>query len=398
MAEGPPGGAVLIARAMQDSEVWGMPPQYLKLWLYLLINARWDKRPHRIGPVTVGYGQVVKSYRKIADECQYTENRQVQAWSTSQVKRVLAWLEERGMVETLGTELGTLITVCNFKRYQDFQTYAAELGTGLGTTKEHLGTPPLGTTWNGQKASSGNASGDSGEELGTPEKEEPRNNRKQRKQLETDNKKKLTPKPPSKAERWEAEFESSFWPRYPNRKGNRGKKQALRAWNGRMRDGIEPETMIEAVKRYHRFCEVDGKIGTTFVLMASTFLGDPDNFDNPWTPPTKDEKPAPKRADPPSPDSEAARVRSEKPQAPLAGRTNSLTLVGKDTTESEERRQWIERWKNQHADEIDRLRDEAIDRIGMALSAFGKRPEVARKLIDTKVDEIIWTEKLEGAA
>ena len=122
---GPTGGAVLIARAMQDSAVWGMPEHYLKLWLYLLLNVRWDEKPHRIGPVSIGYGQVLKSYRVIADECQYTHNRQVKRWSTSQVKAVLGWLEAEGMVETLGTELGTLITVRNFKKYQAFSTYAA---------------------------------------------------------------------------------------------------------------------------------------------------------------------------------------------------------------------------------------------------------------------------------
>ena len=345
--------------------MWGMPEHYLKLWIYLLMNVRWDERPHRLGPVTVGYGQVLKSYRVIADECQHTHNRQVKRWSTSQVKAVLDWLEGEGMVETHGTELGTLITVRNFKRYQAFSTYAAP------NPERHSEQPKNNP-------------------------EQPKNNRKQEETGET--KKEPTPKPPSAEQRQAEVFETEFWPRYPNRKGNRGKKQALHAWNGRMRDGIEPARIIEAVKRYHRFCEVDGKIGTPYVMMASTFLNDPDNFDNPWTPPTKEEKPAPKRAPPPSPDSEAARVQTEKPQAPLAGRTNSLTLVGKDTTESEERRQQLERWKNQHADEIDRLRDEAIDRIGLALSAFGKRPEVARKLIDTKVDEIIWTEKLEGAA
>jgi hypothetical protein len=139
MAEGPPGGAVLLARAMQDSEVWAMPERFVKLWVYLLLNVRWDKKPHRIGPVTVRYGQVVKSYRKIAEENWWVENQRERQWSTSTVKRMLEWFEGEKMIKTLGTDLGTLITVLQFEKYQDFATYAAgNLGTDPGTPAEHL--------------------------------------------------------------------------------------------------------------------------------------------------------------------------------------------------------------------------------------------------------------------
>jgi hypothetical protein len=201
----------------------------------------------------------------------------------------------------------------------------------------------------------------------------------------------------SKAERIDRLFESEFWPRYPVRKGSRGKKDAKSAWRARCREGIEPEAIIEAANRYHRYCEVGKKIGTEYVKLAKSFLNDPDNFSNPWTPPTTEEMPKPKRAEPPPPDSEAARVRSEQPRSDTP-RNGEMTLAGKDLTERQERQKRLDDWKRKHAEELDVLRNDAIDEMGMALAAFGSKPDVARKLVETKVDEMIWAKLREHAA
>ena len=129
-----PGGFVLLSRGLAESEVWRWDSHHLRFWVYLLmsVNARKD-RPVKLGAVTVGYGQVLKSFRKIREENECVENREIKQWSQSRVGRMLARFEDAGMIVTLGTGLGTLITVQNFALFQDFGAYSAELGTEPGT-------------------------------------------------------------------------------------------------------------------------------------------------------------------------------------------------------------------------------------------------------------------------
>lgn len=207
--------------------------------------------------------------------------------------------------------------------------------------------------------------------------------------LPTTNDQRPAPARPSKEEAWTDLFESEFWTRYPPRKGNRGKKEALSAWRARMREGVDPSQIMDAVRRYHRYCEVSEKLATPYVMKASTFLNDPDNFANPWTPPTADEKPRPPRPEPPSPDSEAARVRDELPRQD-GHRSGPLTLVGKDTTPESEKRKRIDEWKRENSEELDALRSDAIDEMGLALQAVARKPEVARGMVEARVDKLIW--------
>ena len=131
-----PGGNILIARAIRESPLWRWDSEHLRFWLYLLLSVNTSEKSFVIGPVTVGYGQVLKAFRIIAKENEYVSNRSVKQWSTARVKRMLERFKTAEMISTLGTELGTLITVRNFRRYQEFATYRAELGTELGTQSE----------------------------------------------------------------------------------------------------------------------------------------------------------------------------------------------------------------------------------------------------------------------
>jgi hypothetical protein len=130
------GGYIRVARRLKDSSIWSQDPHHLRLWTYLLLSARWDEKPIQKGGVTIGRGQVLKSFRRIADENEWTENRALKKWSPSRVKRMLDWLSENEMVSLHGTELGTLITISNFNDYQDPETYRLELGTEPGTQSE----------------------------------------------------------------------------------------------------------------------------------------------------------------------------------------------------------------------------------------------------------------------
>lgn len=69
------------------------------------------------------------------------------------------------------------------------------------------------------------------------------------------------------------------WRLYPKREGGSVKKTALKAWNGRIREGIDPDVLIAAVKAYAKAVERAGNIGTRFVKQASTFFGPDGHFE-----------------------------------------------------------------------------------------------------------------------
>jgi hypothetical protein len=51
------------------------------------------------------------------------------------------------------------------------------------------------------------------------------------------------------------------------------KHLAYKKWCERLRQGIEPETLIRCAENYAVWCRVNRKEGTEFVMQASTFLG-----------------------------------------------------------------------------------------------------------------------------
>ena len=134
------GGHIKVARRLKESAIWLQDPHYLRLWTYLLLSVRWDEKPIQKGSITIGRGQVLKSFRRIADDNEWRENRALKKWSTSRVKRMLDWLSENEMVSLQGTEVGTLITVLNFNDYQDPETYRLEPGTQSERSRNAVGT------------------------------------------------------------------------------------------------------------------------------------------------------------------------------------------------------------------------------------------------------------------
>lgn len=71
---------------------------------------------------------------------------------------------------------------------------------------------------------------------------------------------------------YSAEFEQ-FWKAYPRREGGSAKKGAFKAWKARLRSGVSADDLILSAKRYAEQVRIQGREGTSFVKLASTFLG-----------------------------------------------------------------------------------------------------------------------------
>ncbi|EPV0646721.1 helix-turn-helix domain-containing protein [Escherichia coli] len=77
------------------------------------------------------------------------------------------------------------------------------------------------------------------------------------------------------------EFEQT-WLAYPKRAGGNSKSAAFKAWKARLNEGVNPETMLEGVKRYAGWVSAMGNSGTQFVKQAVTFFGPDRHFEESW--------------------------------------------------------------------------------------------------------------------
>jgi len=75
------------------------------------------------------------------------------------------------------------------------------------------------------------------------------------------------------------------WKAYPKREGGNSKKAALKAWNARLREGVDADVLVNAVKAYAKAMQDKGNVGTPYVKQASTFFGPDRHFDEYARPP-----------------------------------------------------------------------------------------------------------------
>lgn len=76
--------------------------------------------------------------------------------------------------------------------------------------------------------------------------------------------------PPEPEPDWFADFMAA----YPKRAGGQAWPRARKLFALRLKQGIDPNRLLEGVKRYREFCEATGKIRTEKTMQASRWLGD----------------------------------------------------------------------------------------------------------------------------
>lgn len=119
------GGYILLSRSILDNDLWRLGSDDLRLFIYILLNANYSTtKVYTYGDVRVGHGQVLKSYRHIADECAYSTGRKLVRWQTSRISRMISRLERDGRIRIVSKgQNGTLLEVVNYASYQDGSTY-----------------------------------------------------------------------------------------------------------------------------------------------------------------------------------------------------------------------------------------------------------------------------------
>lgn len=128
------GGAFQTSREVFDKPIWQNIVEF-RLFFLIYGNAVWKEEGYKVSDdLTLQRGQWLRSTRKLQEDLQFIENRQVKTYSTATINRMIQRLVRLQRVCTKQHELGTVFTVLNYEQYQGFGGYRnMELGTELGT-------------------------------------------------------------------------------------------------------------------------------------------------------------------------------------------------------------------------------------------------------------------------
>jgi hypothetical protein len=125
-------GYYRMARGWMEHPAFGREPfTRAQAWIWLIERAAWRDTTQPVGRhfVQVQRGQVAVAVRYLAEAWQ---------WSKSSVDRFLTRLETGTMIGTQPGTQYTVITICNYEKYQgDWDTSGTQDGTAPGTRAGH---------------------------------------------------------------------------------------------------------------------------------------------------------------------------------------------------------------------------------------------------------------------
>jgi len=146
------GGHVLLSRMIFESSIWRKPPQYFRLWVWLIGKAVFQDG-HTFKGHVLKRGELITTYAQLADALSYCHNRATIKPTTKEVRIMLSWLRSEGMIllkpliggtlpnkgrhnDLTRAYLGLLISIVEYNTYQDLKSYK---GRDKGRPSDELG-------------------------------------------------------------------------------------------------------------------------------------------------------------------------------------------------------------------------------------------------------------------
>lgn len=117
------GGFVILARALLESDLWREGPDALRVFIYLLMEARYSRTPSRFPGFTVKRGEVLTSLASIAEDCEYIHRGHPVRWSRTKVHRLLGKLKQSDRITIKRDTYGTHVSIINYDIYQNPKRY-----------------------------------------------------------------------------------------------------------------------------------------------------------------------------------------------------------------------------------------------------------------------------------
>jgi hypothetical protein len=150
-----PDGCFLLARQIFESAIWRDDPHVLKLFIYLMGQARHNSKPKKYPSFEIKRGELVTSLAKISEENEYSQNGTIKTWARMKISRMLDLLEKQGYIKKLCDTYGTHISICNYNVYQDINNYKCDtVVTQVGSSCD-TGGKQVGTNKKGNKGKNG---------------------------------------------------------------------------------------------------------------------------------------------------------------------------------------------------------------------------------------------------
>lgn len=217
-------GFYKMHRGWMENPVFGREPfTRAQAWIWLIEHAAWRDTTQAVGRhfVHVERGQLAVAVRYLAEAWQ---------WSKSSVDRFLTRLETGTMIGTQPGTQYTVITICNYKKYQgDWDTSGTQDGTALGTRVGH-------------------------------DRDKEEEGKKIRKTL-------LPDTDAADSKKHDDDAFSRFWSAYPRKQA---KADALKAWKTSVKKS-DPDTITAAAEQYARECS-EKQTASEYIKLAGGWL------------------------------------------------------------------------------------------------------------------------------
>jgi hypothetical protein len=108
-----PGGYILLARKMIDSEIMNKPPHFLKLWIWMLSKAFWKDGEY------LKRGQLHTTITEMQDVGRYLRGgKMVGRLTEDQVRAAYGYLAKGKAITATKTTRGMIISIVNYDSYQ----------------------------------------------------------------------------------------------------------------------------------------------------------------------------------------------------------------------------------------------------------------------------------------
>lgn len=126
------GGYYIKARCIQDSEISIMPPYIREIWDWLLKEANHSDK--KSNGSSIKRGQLIRTFKDIQEGLKWMIGYRKMTYKKWQCENSMRFLRKQGMVTTLKTTRGMLITICNYSLYQDPKNYESNKKADTRTT------------------------------------------------------------------------------------------------------------------------------------------------------------------------------------------------------------------------------------------------------------------------
>lgn len=118
-----PNGCILVARVIQESDIWRKPADWLKLLIYIVLNVNYEDSK------LFKRGENMFKYDDIARACHVSYNT---------VVKFVKWSKDNSILATQKTTRGIVIKVLNYELYQDLENYKGNTKSKTkATQKQH---------------------------------------------------------------------------------------------------------------------------------------------------------------------------------------------------------------------------------------------------------------------